>query len=206
MVEWILLNRHSVPELLHYLDDFWGSHWSRKHVLFRSDNQSVVALLTSRTSKVPALMHLLRDLLLSAARCGFFFSSVYHRWCNFSFSLAGVPPLGPRGSAESVSYPTASPGQLNTSVLEERCRHFLVRGLAPSTRKSYASGQRKFYDFCLQAGKLHSNGSPCPAEWTWSGRCACSFRSSQLQFSIHLSKFISPLFALFTSSKAFLTR
>ena len=55
----------------------WGSHWSRKHVLFRSDNQSVVAMLTSRTSKVPALMHLLRDLLLSAARWGFSFSSVH---------------------------------------------------------------------------------------------------------------------------------
>ena len=55
----------------------WGSHWSRKHVLFRSDNQSVVAMLTSRTSKVPALMHLLRDLLLSAALWGFSFSSVH---------------------------------------------------------------------------------------------------------------------------------
>ena len=27
--------------------------------------------------------------------------------------------------------------------------------------------QRKFLKFCCQAGKLHSNGSPCPAdEWT----------------------------------------
>ena len=55
----------------------WGPGWSRKHILFRSDNQSVVALLTSRTSKVPALMHLLRDLLLSAARWGFTFSSMH---------------------------------------------------------------------------------------------------------------------------------
>ena len=29
------------------------------------------------------------------------------------------------------------------------------------------SGQRKFVEFCRQAGKLHSHGSPCPAdEWT----------------------------------------
>ena len=48
----------------------WGSLWARKHVLFRSDNEAVVAILTTRTSKVPALMHLLRDLLLSAARWG----------------------------------------------------------------------------------------------------------------------------------------
>ena len=32
----------------------WGSLWARKHVLFRSDNEAVVAILTTRTSKVPA--------------------------------------------------------------------------------------------------------------------------------------------------------
>ena len=39
--------------------------WARKHVYFRSDNEAVVAILTTRTSKVPALMHLCD--LLSAA-------------------------------------------------------------------------------------------------------------------------------------------
>lgn len=55
----------------------WGAQWSRKHVLFRSDNQGVVALLTTRNSRVPVLKHLLYDLLLSATRCGFTFSSAY---------------------------------------------------------------------------------------------------------------------------------
>ena len=54
-----------------------GALWSRKHVLFPSDNAAVVAILTSRMSKVPALMHLIRDLLLSAARRGFTFSAVH---------------------------------------------------------------------------------------------------------------------------------
>ena len=64
---------------------------------------------------------------------------------------------------------TASPIHLDTSLLEKRCRHFLVQGLAPSSCKSSTCGQRKFYDFCLQAGKLHSNRSPCPVEeWTLS--------------------------------------
>ena len=36
--------------------------------------------------------------------------------------------------------------------------------MAPSTWKAYASGQRKFVEFCRQAGKLHSDGSPCPAD------------------------------------------
>ena len=66
-----------------------------------------------------------------------------------------------------MSDSSAPAGQLNTSSLEQRCLHFLAQGLAPSTRRAYASGQRKFVEFCRQAGKLHSNGSPCPAdEWT----------------------------------------
>ena len=55
----------------------WGQQWSRKHVLFRSDNEAVVAILPSRTSKVPVLMHLLRDLLLTAVRGGFTFTAVH---------------------------------------------------------------------------------------------------------------------------------
>jgi len=39
--------------------------------------------------------------------------------------------------------------------------------LASSTRSSYLSRQKKFYDFCAQLGKVHPSGSPCPTdEWT----------------------------------------
>ena len=42
-----------------------------------------------------------------------------------------------------------------------------MQGLAPSTRSSYRSGQKKFFEFCTQLGKIHQSGSPCPAnEWT----------------------------------------
>ena len=53
----------------------WGHLWCRRHVLFRSDNDSVVHILNARTSKVPCLMHLLRSLLLAAARHSFSFSA-----------------------------------------------------------------------------------------------------------------------------------
>ena len=49
--------------------------WFKKHVLFRSDNEAVVHMLNSRTSKIPFLMQLLRTLLLSAARYSFSFSA-----------------------------------------------------------------------------------------------------------------------------------
>jgi len=43
----------------------------------------------------------------------------------------------------------------------------LAQGLASSTRSAYLSGQKKFYDFCSQLGKIHQSGSPCPTdEWT----------------------------------------
>ena len=42
-----------------------------------------------------------------------------------------------------------------------------MQGLAPSTRSCYRSGQKEFFEFCTQLGKLHQSGSPCPAdEWT----------------------------------------
>ena len=66
-----------------------------------------------------------------------------------------------------MTSPAASFGQLDSSLLEDRCHFFLAQGLAQSTQKSYASGQRRFIAFCRQAGKLHPDGSPCPVEeWT----------------------------------------
>lgn len=55
----------------------WGHHWFRQHILFRSDNQAVVYILTTRTSKVPCIMQLLRKLLSSAARFNFSFAAQY---------------------------------------------------------------------------------------------------------------------------------
>ena len=39
-----------------------------------------------------------------------------------------------------------------------------MHGLAPSTRKTYATAKRKFFNFCLQLGQLHASGSPCPTD------------------------------------------
>ena len=53
----------------------WGAQWARHHILFRSDNEAVVYILNSRTSKIPCLMRLLRLLLASAAHFNFSFTS-----------------------------------------------------------------------------------------------------------------------------------
>ena len=58
-------------------------------------------------------------------------------------------------------------GSFDLFTLERQCYSFLTQGLAPSTRRSYASAQAQFISFCRQLGKLHLSGLPCPAdEWT----------------------------------------
>ena len=104
----------------------------------------------------------------------------------------------PKGSLLSMPNPSTLAGQLDTSLLEDWCRQFMVQGLAPSASKTYSTGQRKFYDFCLQAGKLHPNGSPCPAEeWTlclFVSFLADSIQHSSMKVSLHIEQgFPDPL-------------
>lgn len=68
----------------------WCSDWARKRILFRVDNEAVVHILNSRTSKDPNIMHLMRSLLLLAA---------HH---NFSFSAIHVPGIH-NGIADALS-------------------------------------------------------------------------------------------------------
>ncbi|XP_068725749.1 uncharacterized protein [Montipora capricornis] len=71
------------------------------------------------------------------------------------------------GSVASSVHSTSSPGRIDWLSLERQCQFLLAHGLADSTRRSYASGQRKFVNFCAHLGKLHPSGSPCPTdEWT----------------------------------------
>ena len=81
-----------------------------------------------------------------------------------------------------MSHSSAPAGQLNTSSLKQQCLHFLVQGLALSTRKVYASGQCKFIEFCHQAGKLHPYDLPCPAH-KWTLCLFVSFLADSIQHS-----------------------
>ena len=49
----------------------WGTHWRNRRVQFCCDNQSVVAIISSGTSKERPIMQLLRELFLCSARFGF---------------------------------------------------------------------------------------------------------------------------------------
>ena len=98
----------------------WGPQWCKRHVLFRSDNDAVVHMLNSRTSKIPCLMRLLRHLLLSAARHSFSFSAQHvpgvnnqladaisrFHWQDFRLLAPEVQP-----------FPTPVPPQLLTDLI-----------------------------------------------------------------------------------------
>ena len=49
----------------------WGKHWKGLDVMCHSDNQAVVAVICSRTSKDHDIMHLLRCLSFMEAWCEF---------------------------------------------------------------------------------------------------------------------------------------
>ena len=55
----------------------WGSSWFRQVMLFHCDNESVVFILKSRTSRAPDVMHLLRLLLMTTTHYNFIFSAQY---------------------------------------------------------------------------------------------------------------------------------
>ena len=69
-----------------------------------------------------------------------------------------------------------------SSALEQQCYQYLMQGLAPSTRRTYSSAQKKFIEFCNQLGNLTKFGSPCPAE-EWTLCLFASFLAKSLKHS-----------------------
>lgn len=55
----------------------WGPNWSQMHVLFRTDNEAVAYIVNAKTSKIPCIMHLVRALLMCAARYNFSFKALH---------------------------------------------------------------------------------------------------------------------------------
>ena len=97
----------------------WGHCWRRHRILFRVDNEAVVAILNSRTSRDPHIMVLLRSLLFAAARFGFTFSAEHVAGVRNGiadalsrFHMQVFRSLAPNANR----YPTAIPAQLLSSL------------------------------------------------------------------------------------------
>ena len=133
-------------------------------------------------------MHLLHDLLLLAVHWGVLLSLLLMflelRTKLLMLSLVSVGRKAGSGvSFFPLSHSSAPNGQLNTSSLEQRCLHFLAQGLAPSTRKAYASGINvSLPNFAI---KTESSTPMAHLALLTSGHSACLFFFLQIQFSIH---------------------
>ena len=145
--------------------------WCKRYGLFRSDNEAVVHILNTQTSKVLSLMQLLRSLLLSAARDSFSFSARHVPGVNNQiadalsrFRWQDFRQLVPDAQPHPTWIPPGTSGSFDLFTLERQCFSFLTQGLAPCTRRLYASSQAQFLSFCRQLGKLHPFGLPCPAD------------------------------------------
>ena len=105
----------------------WGLSWFKQVVLFHCDNESVVFILNSRTSRAPDVMHLLRLLLMAAAHHNFIFSAQHIAGsankirCHILCPLAGLSPPGTTGRPSAYRYPSSSLGNINISSLEKDC-------------------------------------------------------------------------------------
>jgi hypothetical protein len=55
----------------------WGKHWLRKRVLFHCDNMATVHILNKGRSKSPAIMKLMRRLVIVAATNNFMFQAAH---------------------------------------------------------------------------------------------------------------------------------
>jgi len=138
---------------------------------FWSDNETVVHILISRTSKFRCIVQFLYH-LLSATVCFNFTFSVWHipgihnnitytlfwfYWQEFKQLALGtqlhlVPALG----------------ALDSSALEAQCHDFLAQRLTSLTGSLYVSGLKMFYNLCIQLDMIHQSGSPYPKdEWTF---------------------------------------
>ena len=99
--------------------------------------------------------------------------------------------------------PPQTSGRFDISTLEKQNNSFLTHGLTPSMRQSNASAQVQLISFCTQLGKLHSSGSPCPAD-EWTLCLSATFLAARIQHS-SIKVYLSGVRALHTLNRGFQT-
>ena len=143
----------------------WGPQWAGRRVLFRSNNQSVVAAVNSGSSRDHTMAHLLR--------CLFFFSASWQFTLvakhipgvqNFTADALSrdraptlpllVPQLIPLFHIYPPPYRTSSwpPMLAGRSSLAQGVQVLYAHGIAGNTTRTYDSGKRRFLRFCEAAG------------------------------------------------------
>ena len=140
----------------------WGRAWSNQRVHFRSDNSQVVAAILSGTSRHRTLAHLTRCLFFLAASFQFTSSASHipgHLNCaadalsrNHLIKFCRlIPSAAPITSPIPTGVGARPQRMLDIPGLENTIRSLYGQGLAQSTSKAYASGKKRYLEFCRAA-------------------------------------------------------
>ena len=140
----------------------WGPMWANRRICFHCDNQATVSILSTKTSRIPRIMHLVRLITLQTLLF------------NFTFTSKCVPGVTTciASSMPDPSFPDQS--------LTVQAATYIFKSIATSTRLTYSTGERHFIQFCL-SHKLISPQHPfLPAH-----------ESTLIHFVTHLSNTVS---------------
>ncbi|CAM4922985.1 unnamed protein product [Rotaria socialis] len=121
----------------------WGANWSRRRIIFYCDNQALVYILNKRRSANSIIMMFIRRLTLLSLKYNFHLMALH---------IAGAT----NGIADAISRRvTVCTKHLQFSLyssssfnfIKKLTRRYWLLSLAPSTRRSYATGLRIFQQF-----------------------------------------------------------
>ena len=125
----------------------WVTNWASKKLIFKTDN---VAIWSAQSSKSKYLMDLARKIFLLSATHNFLVKFQHIPGSNNPIAdalsrlqMRKFRELAPRCKAKSNSHPRTP-----VSTLMSRLKAFKKAALAPSTRRIYNIGRKKFYMSC----------------------------------------------------------
>ena len=141
----------------------WGKEFAGKKVVFRSDNQGVVAIISKQTYPCPDIMRLGRHFVLQCMECEHIFPLTSYpggrKWnCRCFIPLPGLP--NPKAGTRRRGIG----GGVTTSSLESvaaEAQSLLQASLAVSTHRVYQRSTDAFIDFRYKFGLQQYWLAPC---------------------------------------------
>ena len=110
-------------------------------------------------------MYLVRALLLITAKLNFHVTAAHLPGktnsiadaLSLSLQIPGIFPSSASRPADTSRNLQGSASQADLQSLDEQTAALLFQGLAKSTRRTYNTSQRRFFEFCYWSKRINSN-------------------------------------------------
>ena len=123
----------------------WSMFLQSCKIIFHCDNQSVVHILNSGTSRCHRIMSLIHYLFYVCCKCHSAHTQAQKLTHCCFMSIAGGPISRTGSSRGGLIHPSTS---LRLSKLKVRAEHYFHRGLTSTTHRTYSSAQCQYWIFC----------------------------------------------------------